>query len=88
MIQKNPDPVLSMIILCDAAVLLAAVVGGLIYTFILASKLYNTGMGIILGLLTLVPCLGLIILLMVNQKATTLLQENGYEVGLLGAKAT
>jgi predicted RNA-binding Zn-ribbon protein involved in translation (DUF1610 family) len=88
MIQRNPDPVLSIIILCDAAVLLAAVVGGLIYTFILASNLYNTAMGIILGLLTLVPCLGLLILLMVNQKATALLQENGYEVGLLGAKAT
>ena len=30
---------------------------------------------------------GLLILLMVNQKATTILQENGYEVGLLGAKS-
>src|SRR5262249_47247816 len=44
MVRRNPDPLLSIIILCDAAVLLAAVIGGLIYTFILASKLYNTGM--------------------------------------------
>jgi hypothetical protein len=35
-----------------------------------------------------VPCLGLLILLMVNQNATMILQENGHEVGQLGAKAS
>jgi hypothetical protein len=38
-----------------------------------------------LGILTLVPLLGLIILLIVNQRATGVLQAKGYRVGLLGA---
>jgi predicted RNA-binding Zn-ribbon protein involved in translation (DUF1610 family) len=83
---KPPDPALSIFILIDAAVLLAAGVGGIIYVFILSSRIYNTGLGILLALLSIVPCLGLLILVMVNQRATTLLRENGYEVGLLGAK--
>jgi predicted RNA-binding Zn-ribbon protein involved in translation (DUF1610 family) len=86
MVQRNPDPLLSIVTLIDLAVLLAAGIGGLIYTFILSAKLYNTGLGILLALLGIVPCLGLLVLLMVNQRATALLQENGYEVGLLGAK--
>jgi predicted RNA-binding Zn-ribbon protein involved in translation (DUF1610 family) len=88
MMRRSPDPALSLVVLCDAAVLLAAGVGGIIYTFLLSTKIYNTGLGIVLALLTIVPCLGLLILLMVNQRATAILQENGYRVGLLGAKAT
>ncbi len=86
--QGSPARALAIVILCAAAVLLAAAIGGLIYTFILATKIYNTGLGIILSILTLIPCLGLIVLLMVNQKATAMLQENGYEVGLFGAKSS
>jgi predicted RNA-binding Zn-ribbon protein involved in translation (DUF1610 family) len=83
---QQPDPALAIFILIDCAVLLAAGVGGIIYVFILSSRIYNVGIGILLGILSLVPCLGLLVLLMVNQKATGLLRENGYEVGLLGAK--
>lgn len=84
--SDDSRPVIGLVALIALAVLLAAGVGGLIYTFLLASKLYNTGLGILLAILTLVPCLGLLILVMVNQKATAMLQENGYEVGLLGAR--
>ena len=34
-------------------------------------KVYSTGLGIVLGLLTLIPCVGLIVLLIVNGKATS-----------------
>ena len=51
----------------------------------LAMKTHGTVLGIILGVLCLVPILGLLILLLVNQKATTVLQSNGIKVGLLGA---
>jgi hypothetical protein len=32
-----------------------------------------------------VPCFGLLLLLIVNQKATSILQQNGIRVGLMGA---
>ncbi|HTN75630.1 MAG TPA: hypothetical protein VL096_10300 [Pirellulaceae bacterium] len=51
----------------------------------LSTKVYNIGVGIIAGVLSFVPCVGLIILLIVNQKATSVLQSNGIKVGLMGA---
>jgi hypothetical protein len=33
----------------------------------------------------LLPCIGLIVLLIVNQKAIKILRENGHEVGFFGA---
>lgn len=56
-----------------------------VFTIRLAMKTHGTVLGIILGLLCLLPILGLLILLLVNQKATTVLQLNGIKVGLLGA---
>jgi len=56
-----------------------------VFTIRLAMKTHGTILGIILGVLCLVPILGLLILLLVNQKATTVLQLNGIKVGLLGA---
>lgn len=56
-----------------------------VFVFLLATKVYSTGLGILLGLLTLVPCLGLLVLLIINAKATGILRQNGLKVGLLGA---
>ena len=56
-----------------------------IFVFLLAIKVYETGLGIVFGILTLVPCIGLIVLLMINAKATSILKQNGIPVGLLGA---
>jgi hypothetical protein len=58
---------------------------GVVFIFLLAMKVYNTALGVLLGLLTFVPCINLIVLLIVNSKATSVLQLNGYKVGLLGA---
>jgi hypothetical protein len=58
---------------------------GTVFTFLLATKVYSTGVGILLGILTLIPCIGLIALLVVNGKATSVLTANGIKVGLLGA---
>jgi hypothetical protein len=60
-------------------------IAGTVFVFMLAMKVYSTGLGIVLGLLTLIPCVGLIVLLIVNGKATSVLQANGISVGLLGA---
>jgi hypothetical protein len=66
------------------AVLIIALVGT-VFVFMLATKVYSPVTGVLLGILTLIPCLGLIALLVVNGKATSVLKQNGIRVGLLGA---
>ena len=56
-----------------------------VFVFLLAIKVYGAASGILMGVLSLVPLLGLVILLLINGKATTVLKQNGFEVGLLGA---
>ena len=58
---------------------------GTVFVFLLSTKVFSTGVGILLGILTLVPCIGLITLLIVNGRATAILKRNGIRVGLLGA---
>jgi hypothetical protein len=62
-------------------------VTGAVFVFMLALSLYNTATGIILGILTLIPLVGLIVLLVINGKATNILRQHGIQVGLLGAKS-
>ena len=64
---------------------LLAGIGSAVFVFMLAMKVYGTGLGIVLGILSLVPLIGLIVLLIVNGKATGVLKQNGIKVGLLGA---
>jgi hypothetical protein len=52
---------------------------------ILATKVFNTLTGIVYGIGTIVPCLGLLILLTINGKANEILTKNGHRVGLFGA---
>ena len=56
------------------------------FVFLLAIKVFSTGIGILLGLLWLVPYFGLLVLLFINVRATRVLRENGIRVGLFGAK--
>lgn len=56
-----------------------------VFTFLLAMKTHGTVSGILLGILCLIPCVGLIVLLIINSKATNVLKQNGIKVGLLGA---
>jgi hypothetical protein len=56
-----------------------------VFVFMLAISIHNTGLGIVLGLLALIPCVGLIVLLVVNGQATSLLRAHGIRVGLMGA---
>jgi hypothetical protein len=58
---------------------------GAVFVFLLAIKVYGVGLGILLGVLSMAPCLGLIVLLLVNGKATNVLRQNGIKVGLMGA---
>ena len=64
---------------------LGLAVVSVVYIFMLGIKLYGTAIGILLGLLTFIPLVGLIILLIVNTKATRTLREGGFRVGFFGA---
>ena len=66
--------------------MLAVDILAMVFVFMLTTKMYGTGLGVLLGILTLAPCVGLITLLVVNGKATSILRQNGLKVGLLGAK--
>jgi hypothetical protein len=59
-----------------------------VFVFMMALKVYSTGVGVLLGLLTLIPCVGLIVLLVINSKATGVLKQNGVRVGLFGANSS
>jgi hypothetical protein len=70
-----------------AVIWFAALVGLVGYGFLMARHLYSTGIAVLLAIVMLIPCLNLLIALFVSQRATAVLKENGYEVGLLGAKS-
>lgn len=64
---------------------IAFVVVATVFVFKLALRIYSLPTGIILGILTLVPCIGLLVLLVVNRKATRTLNLYGHRVGFMGA---
>lgn len=68
----------------SVGILLVGLVGA-VFVFLLAVKVYGVLLGIVLGLLSLIPLLGLLVLLIINGKATKVLKQNGIKVGLLGA---
>lgn len=63
----------------------ALAIGSMVLVVILCMRVYGISVGIFLGILTMVPCLGLFILLMASTKATRVLRDNGYTVGFTGA---
>ena len=56
-----------------------------VFVFLLSVQVYGVVLGIVFGVGCLLPCIGLISLLVVNGKATAVLKQNGIKVGLLGA---
>jgi hypothetical protein len=69
----------------DAVFIVIVGITATVFVFLLAMKVYEGATGIILGILSLF-C-GLIILLIVNQKATSILRSKGVGVGFLGANS-
>jgi uncharacterized membrane protein len=70
--------------LIAAILLIVVAVISAFFLFRLASILYGTVLAIIFVIFSVAPCLGLLILLMVNGSATAKLQKNGIKVGFLG----
>jgi hypothetical protein len=65
--------------------MLVAVGCSIVSVALLASRIMNRAVGVLCGVLMLVPCVSLITLLIVNHKATLYLQSWGVKVGFLGA---
>lgn len=65
--------------------ILANYIIAIICVFGLAIRLFGTGKGILYGVLTFVPLVNLVILLIVNARATKTLRANGVKVGFFGA---
>lgn len=83
MAARNLEPLM-------AIGLLVAIFAVLAFTIVAAVRLAievyeSTAIGILCGVLVLFPCIGLITLLVVNQKATGELQRAGIKVGFMGA---
>ncbi len=55
------------------------------FTYLLGAKVFNVGLGIMFTILIFVPCIGLIMLAVLNGKATSVLKKNGVPVGFFGA---
>jgi hypothetical protein len=68
--------------------LLALGITATVFVFLLSIKVYSVGLGILFAFLTMVPCIGLVMLLVINAKATGILRQNGIKVGLLGASTS
>jgi hypothetical protein len=66
-------------------VLIPVALTATVFVFLLAMRVYSVLIGIVLGVLTMIPCIGLITLLVINQKASGILTKHGYKVGLMGA---
>lgn len=60
-------------------------VGG-VMALILAWKVYHPAIGLLLGILAFVPCLGPFPQLLINLKASRVLKASGVRVGLLGTR--
>ena len=57
-----------------------------IFVCLLAFQLYSPAWAIVLSVLFFIPCVGLIVLLVINSKATDTLKKHSIRVGLLGAR--
>lgn len=64
---------------------LAIVVTAAVLVFLLAIAIYNPGVSAILGIVALVPLVGLFVLLVLSGSATRVLRKHGIRVGLIGA---
>jgi hypothetical protein len=66
-------------------VVLGVIIAGAVFAVQMARALYSTGVAVLCGILLLIPCVGLLTLLVLNNRATARLKAAGIPVGILGA---
>lgn len=60
-------------------------IASVVYIAILARRIYNAGMDIVVTVLAIPFGLGLIMLAVVSRKVTSILREHGLKMGFFGA---
>jgi hypothetical protein len=81
--RRGSEPFIRIALVLTLLVGLVAAV----FVLLIGVQTRRAALGVILGILTIIPCLGLVMILVASMMATTVLQANGVWVGLLGAKA-
>jgi predicted RNA-binding Zn-ribbon protein involved in translation (DUF1610 family) len=76
-VTKNSHPALTLVLPVVGVTYLGASLAGMVYTFMLTKTMSSTGVGILVAILALVPCLGLLIALLVYQRALEYGQDTG-----------
>jgi len=66
-------------------VAVAVILTGAVFAVQMARALYSTAVAVVCAILLLIPCVGLLTLLLLNGRATQRLTAAGLKVGLLGA---
>ncbi|MEX0700517.1 MAG: hypothetical protein WD069_00330 [Planctomycetales bacterium] len=56
----------------------------MVAVFLLAREFFHPALAVLCSLLMLAPCISLLMLFVVNQRATSYLRRNGVSVGFLG----
>jgi hypothetical protein len=57
---------------------------GFVSIFLLAKEVFGTGLAVVCGILICFPCVQLITLLVINNKAVTILRQGGVKIGFFG----
>ena len=86
--RSGPTPIplpISGFVVLLLLLFVIANLGAWVLSVLLASKVYGTGGAVIVFFLQFIPCINLVTLLVVSNKATTILRDRGHSVGLMGA---
>jgi predicted RNA-binding Zn-ribbon protein involved in translation (DUF1610 family) len=83
--EAPPPTSISPLFFVFVVVYLVFGIAAWVLSVMLASKVYGTGGAILVFFLQFVPCVNLITLLVVSNKATSMLRDKGIEVGFFGA---
>ena len=85
-VVMRSDPSTAFVLLIiPRLVYAAAAISAFVFTIMLAVQVMHPVAGVLVALLTCVPCVGLIVLIAINQQAISVLKRNGIQVGFFGA---
>lgn len=67
---------------------LLVLIGGVVFAVRMASALHGTVIAVLSAISLFIPCVGLVVLLVLNSQATRVLRDAGLRVGLLGVDSS
>jgi len=83
-IDSNAQAIATAMVIVLAA-LVVIIIAGSVFCYRLAAKLGSERSAVLYTCFSLIPCVGLAVLALLNLKATSVLRAHGVSVGLMGA---